>query len=53
MFSRPRLEQALKAGKSTFEQLLQDPPPSASDADLIRKATTEVDIAQLCDVNIF
>jgi hypothetical protein len=41
---RPRLEQALKASKTTFEELLRNPPPSPGDAELIRKATTEVPV---------
>jgi hypothetical protein len=41
---RPRLEQALKASKTTFEELLRNPPPSPGDAELIRKATREVTV---------
>ena len=38
--ARPRLECLLR--EPDFKTLLRNPPPSPQDADMIRKATTEV-----------
>ena len=38
---RPELEAALNANKSSFTQLLKNPPRNEADAALIRKSTTE------------
>jgi hypothetical protein len=46
--ARPRLERLLRAVEPDFKTLLRNPPPSPQDADMIRKATTEV----LCFLNL-
>jgi hypothetical protein len=40
--ARARLEHLLRAGELDFKTLLRNPPPSQQDADIVRKATTEV-----------
>ena len=39
---RPRLEAALKKAKPAFTNLLKNPPPTPADAELLKKATQEV-----------
>ena len=38
---RPELEAALYENKSSFTQLLKNPPRNEADASLLRKSTTE------------
>ena len=39
---RLKFEQTLKSNRRVFERLLEPPPPSTGDAELLNKATTEV-----------
>ena len=41
---RPELEATLYENKSSFTQLLKNPPRNEADASLLRKATTEGNI---------
>ena len=41
---RPELEAALYENKSSFSQLLKNPPRNEADASLLRKATSEGNI---------
>ena len=46
---RPELEAALYENKSSFSQLLKNPPRNEADASLLRKATSEGKIKKLID----
>ena len=46
---RPELEAALYENKSSFSQLLKNPPRNEADASLLRKATSEGNIKKLID----